>query len=321
MFTWGAPPSSSSRKRASRTQLVWGACLVVFVVAFAAMPWVCAVRGSSSTSPSPALPVASTAPMAEPPPGEHACPWVFTALPPGESAECWCSRVQPSGSVWGSGPYSRDSALCLAAIHAGLVTAPGSRVRFRATPGLDRYPASTANGVATNAWGSFHGSYVVEPGSPGPAPVFEDAPITVTMTGDDGVTRTFSNPDDIAALARNEVTETTPATAPCPGHLPVPSSAAPTLTRCMCATPIESAPVWGDRRYSIDSGVCAAALHAEAIPATGGAVALWTLPGCGRYVGARRAGVTSRAGEATDASFTFDVGVESAGLSGAPPCP
>ncbi|MBI4626471.1 MAG: hypothetical protein HY736_25035 [Verrucomicrobia bacterium] len=65
-----------------------------------------------------------------------------------------------SGSVWGSGPYTNDSALGPAAVHAGLLS-PGQTglIRVHELPGQSSYTGSTAHGVTTSV------------GAPG-APVF-----------------------------------------------------------------------------------------------------------------------------------------------------
>lgn len=345
MGTRRSPPSATKPK-ANRAGLGAFIAIVIFVMGFTIAPIVCAITSSPPTS----TPVSSAPPPSAPPapPGETACPASFAGLRLDDTGRgtCWCHRGI-IGSVWGVAQYTADSSPCAAAQHAGAVPPSGARVSFLRSPGCSSYAGTFANGVTTRSWQSYGSSFVIEgratpgcsqqfvTGTGTPPPVAPEATVvasagtTVQTTG--GVSVTFSTGDGTTTytgenagrvLAGLPPIDAAPAgPPPCPGHLPVPSSAAPTLTRCTCTTPIESAPVWGDRRYAIDSGVCAAALHAEAIPPTGGPVALWTLPGCSRYLGARRGGVTSRAGEATDASFTFDVGVESAGLAGAPPCP
>ncbi|MEQ1647974.1 MAG: LCCL domain-containing protein [Hyphomicrobiaceae bacterium] len=60
------------------------------------------------------------------------------------------------GQVWGSGPYTRDSALGAAAVHAGLLK-PGATAVLRMTvvPPLPKYPGTISNGVTTSDYGEF----------------------------------------------------------------------------------------------------------------------------------------------------------------------
>jgi len=65
-----------------------------------------------------------------------------------------------SGSVWGSGVYTDDSSVAVAAVHAGVV-APGqtAEVTINIQAGQSSYTASTANGVTSRSWNSWGGSY------------------------------------------------------------------------------------------------------------------------------------------------------------------
>jgi|GEM_PF-2073508 len=64
------------------------------------------------------------------------------------------------GSIWGTDIYTDDSSLSTAAVHAGLV-APGERgtVRLKITGAQTSYAGSTRNGVTSNGYGSYAGSY------------------------------------------------------------------------------------------------------------------------------------------------------------------
>lgn len=65
------------------------------------------------------------------------------------------------GTVWGSGTYTDDSSICSAAVHAGKIKrATGGRVTLEIVPGLARYVGSAANGVTSNTYGTWAGSYV-----------------------------------------------------------------------------------------------------------------------------------------------------------------
>ena len=66
---------------------------------------------------------------------------------------------QFGGTVWGTGVYTTDSALCQAALHAGAVSARGGRVRVTRRPGAKSYQGSRRNGVTTHDWGSYPHSF------------------------------------------------------------------------------------------------------------------------------------------------------------------
>lgn len=84
------------------------------------------------------------------------CPANAGGLDMGARLQCGCSaEAAASGAVWGSGPYTGDSAICRAAVHDGAIRPGGGTVRLRVTAGRDIYPASTRNGVAANSWGSY----------------------------------------------------------------------------------------------------------------------------------------------------------------------
>ena len=53
----------------------------------------------------------------------------------------------PYGYVRGSNPYSYNSKVCKAGVHAGVITSRGGRVLVRMGPGQTRYAGSTRNGV------------------------------------------------------------------------------------------------------------------------------------------------------------------------------
>lgn len=60
------------------------------------------------------------------------------------------------GQIWGSGPYTRDSTLGAAAVHAGLLKPGESKVlRLTVAPPLKSYPGSIRNGVTTSDYGDF----------------------------------------------------------------------------------------------------------------------------------------------------------------------
>ena len=90
----------------------------------------------------------------------HLCPANLVTLSgsAGVVVGCWCPAGGSAGAVWGSGPYAVVSDLCGAARHAGAVGAEGGAVWARVTAGLGIYEGSAANGVETQALGSFGAS-------------------------------------------------------------------------------------------------------------------------------------------------------------------
>jgi len=71
-----------------------------------------------------------------------------------------------SGSVWGSDVYTDDSAAAAAAVHAGVLQ-PGEFgfVKITLMPGQERYETSARNGVTSQAYDAWEGSFRVEPAS------------------------------------------------------------------------------------------------------------------------------------------------------------
>ena len=73
-------------------------------------------------------------------------------LPPGGSA---------SGRLWGTDVYTDDSSIGTAAVHAGLISFQnGGTVTIEIRQGQSSFSATTRNGVTSNAYGSWPGSFV-----------------------------------------------------------------------------------------------------------------------------------------------------------------
>jgi LCCL domain len=63
---------------------------------------------------------------------------------------------QAEGTVWGTDVYTRDSALGVAAVHAGLLKPGETQVlRLKVVPAPKSYPGSLRNGVTTLDYGDF----------------------------------------------------------------------------------------------------------------------------------------------------------------------
>jgi hypothetical protein len=104
-----------------------------------------------------------------------------------------CPAGCATGSVWGTGTYSDDSSVCMAAIHAGALTSAGGTVSLEIAPGLSEYPPSTANGVTTSRWGAWGRSFrfVTE----GAVVQLTCSQSAQTLTGDPGATHTVTCPN------------------------------------------------------------------------------------------------------------------------------
>ncbi len=91
----------------------------------------------------------------------------------GERYSYLCPSGGTAATVWGTNVYTDDSSVCTAAAQVGEVTlANGGTVTIEMRPGQSSYASFTHNGIKTNAYGSYTGSFVIAgappiPGSPG----------------------------------------------------------------------------------------------------------------------------------------------------------
>lgn len=183
--------------------------------------------------------------------------------------------------VWGSGIYTDDSDLGSAAVHAGLLK-PGKVgiVQVRILEGKPSYTASVSNGVTSESYGSWSGSFefvrnsvapIVLPASAYTAeqPIPADQPI-------------YTNPATLVTYRGTEKVL----------HFEVQASA--------------SGSVWGNQIYTDDSSLAAATLHAGLLKAgETGIVTVRILPGQDSYVGSTGNGVTSDSYGSWGGSFSF----------------
>lgn len=85
--------------------------------------------------------------------------WTCTV---GQAHVVRCPRlpsVFPFSAVYGSGPYTSDSSICAAAVHAGKLTRAGGEVTIELSAGLKKYPGSSANGVDTSTGANWSCSF------------------------------------------------------------------------------------------------------------------------------------------------------------------
>lgn len=108
------------------------------------------------TGTAPAPPVVSAPAGAPQPCPENASDLAGT----GAAITCTCPEAGTAHqAVWGSGPYTADSSICAAALHAGAVSRRGGTVALRILPGQPRYPGSTRNGVQSTNYGAYEASF------------------------------------------------------------------------------------------------------------------------------------------------------------------
>jgi hypothetical protein len=73
-----------------------------------------------------------------------------------------CPAGGPVGALWGTDPYTDDSSVCTAGVHAGVITVEdGGRVVIEIGEGLESYDAGEANGVSAAEWPDWPGSFSV----------------------------------------------------------------------------------------------------------------------------------------------------------------
>lgn len=73
-----------------------------------------------------------------------------------------CPSDCKSQPVWGSNPYTDDSSVCAAAIHAGAIdNKAGGRVRLVIQGDIRKAPGSTKNGVKSQAWKYWNRSFQI----------------------------------------------------------------------------------------------------------------------------------------------------------------
>ena len=162
--------------------------------------------------------------------------------------------------IWGTDVYTDDSTPCSAAVHAGVITiAKGGTVTIEIRPGESSYTGSTRNGITSEDYGPWSGSFVFvvlgKVKEPPPKP-----------TGGSGWSST-------AAAYRGQNGK-----------------------RYTWGCPAGGAPaqLWGTDVYTDDSSVCTAAVHAGLITlVTGGTVTIEIRPGESSYTGSTRNGINS----------------------------
>lgn len=164
-----------------------------------------------------------------------------------------------SGSVWGTGVYSIDSALPAAAVHAGILAPEQTGlVRVTLLAGKSSYQGSAQRGIVTMSYGSYPASYSVEP-----------------VPGNQEVVPMIPNPGSVRSI----------------------QGAGPGKTYVVWVTgTTRESTIWGTDIYTADSSISQAVVHAGILAeGQSGPVIIHVLPGMQQYQGTGRNGITSAA--------------------------
>lgn len=197
---------------------------------------------------------------------EMRAPAAFVAVCP--------SGAAPQANVWGTGTYTSDSAICLAALHAGVLTRDGNEAFIvEAVPGLEAYTASTRNGITSLSYPAWPRSFRF-PGAP-------DAATQPTVAEYDYDGDWYTTPRQLQAPVGGRV-------------------------RFGCSPGGQGGTVWGTDVYTDDSSICEAAVHAGMITrGEGGEVRFEVLGSQPSFSGTERNGVTTMRYPSWPGSFRF----------------
>jgi phage baseplate assembly protein gpV len=185
----------------------------------------------------------------------------------GEQVDLECPAGGRLGAVWGSNVYTDDSSICSAAVHAGLITVEeGGEVTIEVLEGQDEYVGMASNGVESEDFGPYAGSFS-----------FPDAdPLEVAAAIDWSRAANFYRD-------REEQEHTV-----------------------ICEPGGSAGGVWGTEVYTEDSSICTAAVHAGLITVEdGGEVTFELVDGQDAYEGSESNGITSNDFGAYGGSFRF----------------
>ena len=183
-----------------------------------------------------------------------------------------CPAGARTATIWGTGTYTSDSAICVAATHAGAL--PGTEagtVVVEVAAGLQAYEGTIRNGIASTAYPAWTQSFR-----------FPDA--TEPEQGD---TVYFDHTGDWATTPNRFAAQ------------------AGVIYRFVCPPATHTGNVWGTDIYTDDSSICESAVHAGIIGRDGGVVHYERLGAQQSFRGSERNGVRSVDYGAWPGSFRF----------------
>lgn len=99
-------------------------------------------------------------------PGQITWQTVWSAIPmdftEAVTLECPAGGAPSGGKLWGTGVYTKGSSVCVAAVHAGVITAEGGGVIVaRRVPGQKTYPATNRFGIASERYDAYPDAFAV----------------------------------------------------------------------------------------------------------------------------------------------------------------
>lgn len=168
------------------------------------------------------------------------------------------------GTTWGSNPYTDDSSLAAATVHAGILE-PGEEgiVKVQVEPALDNYPGSTQHGVTSQSWNS-GGGYVA-------LRLSRASEKVIKFTGRDGsggsAVKYFVNPSSVRpGSPGGPKASASQRVLPDPGTM---ADYAQSLGQSFSfrVTGSTEGSIWGTNVYTNDSALATAAVHAGALRA------------------------------------------------------
>lgn len=176
-----------------------------------------------------------------------------------------------SKTIYGTGVYTADSGICVAAVHWGMIGWNGGMVTIRIGGDNPHYPGTFRNGIKSRRWGFYRWSFTFL----GRPQVHMTGPMMITWN---------SNASAYRGQIGRKLSFRCP---PPPGNW-------------------FSRPVYGTMIYTADSRICTAAVHAGRLtPGHGGVVRIEMRPGLFGYSSTFRNGVTSRSWRSYHSSYVF----------------
>ncbi|MFJ4539373.1 LCCL domain-containing protein [Streptomyces tibetensis] len=192
----------------------------------------------------------------------------FRDTPNGKNIVLDCPPGGEVDTVYGTDLYTDDSSICTAAVHAGAISLEtGGKVTISMEPGASQYSGSVRNGITSHDWNSpWDRSFAVLTGKPDPRP-------SSTPIGWDTTSANYS--DQVGDRLVFE-----------------------------CPPNGNASSIWGTGRYTSDSSICTAGVHAGKISfQVGGTVSIIIRQGASSFQGTTRNGVTSSDWGAWPSSF------------------
>ncbi|HYO45713.1 MAG TPA: LCCL domain-containing protein [Gemmatimonadota bacterium] len=187
----------------------------------------------------------------------------------GERFVAACPAAESVETIWGTGTYTSDSPICVAATHAGALSAQrGGTVLVEVAPGLGEYAGSIRHGISSSSYPAWDLSFR-----------FPEAPQVAATGGFQA--NWYTSPRSVGAASGQRVW-------------------------MVCAGGRSGGSVWGTDVYTDDSSICEAAVHAGLITrAEGGRVDLEMLGAQPSFHGSTRNGVSTHDYPTWPGSFRF----------------